>query len=517
MEAYKQFLKEEAEAFRKLGYQFLEGEVSRAEFKGKSGGMGCYAQRDGKQFMIRLRTPSGVVTLPHFKLILGYAKQHGLDKIHITTRQAIQLHNLTIDQVCDVMQDAIDHDLFTRGGGGNFPRNVSLSPMAGADPGEAFDVTPYALQVGHYFLRNAPEYKLPRKLKVAFSSGESDTAFATINDMGFIAVEQDGKPYFKLWLAGGMGGGPAVGLPFDELVKPEEVLVYVEAMVRLFVAEGDYEHKAKARIRFIPRRMGEEAFMECYKGYVKQVREACQFDAVTPEAAVTEAWESEIGKSEQVVIAQRQKGRYAVVLHPVCGQLAVEDAEQLDAFLDTCEAPELRLGMLEDLFVRNLTKTEAEKLLALTAGSMKRSKVEMSVSCIGTPTCQMGVLESQRLCHAILDEVEECGVGKEYLPRICISGCPNSCSRHQVAELGFAGKIKPVDGERVESYDCYTGGIVSLKETRMGENLGTVPAEKIPALVTELGTVLEEARVPYTAYVAEHMDAVRELVGRYVI
>lgn len=113
--------------------------------------MGSYAQKETGKFMIRLRTPSGIISKEHFNLILGYAEKYGLDKIHLTTRQAVQLHDLGIDDVCDIMKDAIDHNLFTRGGGGNFPRNVSLSPMAGVDPAEAFDVTPYARQVGDYF------------------------------------------------------------------------------------------------------------------------------------------------------------------------------------------------------------------------------------------------------------------------------------------------------------------------------------------------------------------------------
>ena len=168
--------------------------------------------------MIRLRTPSGILTKEHFRRILDDAGANGQDKIHLTTRQAIQIHDLTIDQVCDIMKDGIDHDLFTRGGGGNFPRNVSLSPMAGVDREEAFDVTPYARQAGDYFLRNATGYKLPRKLKVAFSATPEDTACATVNDMGFIGGIHEGRPMVRLWLAGGMGGQPALGLPYDAWV-----------------------------------------------------------------------------------------------------------------------------------------------------------------------------------------------------------------------------------------------------------------------------------------------------------
>lgn len=123
------------------------------------------------------------------------------------------------------MKDAIDHDLFTRGGGGNFPRNVSLSPMAGVDAEEAFDVTPYARQVGDYFLFNAPGYKLPRKLKVAFSSSAADMSCATVNDMGFVGVVHEGKPMFRLWLAGGMGGQPHWGFPMMKWWRRERFFI----------------------------------------------------------------------------------------------------------------------------------------------------------------------------------------------------------------------------------------------------------------------------------------------------
>lgn len=276
MESYKEFLKSEVQEFRKAGHRFLEKEISKAEFKGISGGMGVYAQQDQKSFMIRLRTPSGLISKEHLNLILSYVHKYGLEKVHLTTRQAVQLHDLDIDSVCDIMEDGIDHDLFTRGGGGNFPRNVSLSPLAGVEKAEAFDVTPYALQVGNYFLGNAPSYKLPRKLKVAFSSDEKDTAAASINDMGFMAVSEKGIPMFRMWLAGGMGQGPAVAVPYPSLVRPQEVLYYVEAMIQLFIAEGDYENKAKARTRFIPRRMGTEAFLECFEKHLEEVKKTHQ-------------------------------------------------------------------------------------------------------------------------------------------------------------------------------------------------------------------------------------------------
>ena len=152
MENYNEMLKSEISSFRELGHRFFNKEVSVGDFKGASGGMGVYAQRGGQSFMIRLRTSSGVISKEHMRLISSFAEQYKVENIHLTTRQAVQLHNLGIDDVCDIMETAIDHGLYTRGGGGNFPRNVSLSVLSGVEKNEYFDVTDFALKTGEYLM-----------------------------------------------------------------------------------------------------------------------------------------------------------------------------------------------------------------------------------------------------------------------------------------------------------------------------------------------------------------------------
>lgn len=509
MEAYKELLKEEVELLRSKGKDFLDGKLSRNDFKGFSGGMGCYAQKETGKFMIRLRMPSGVVTKEHFRLVLDSARKNGLKQIHFTTRQAIQLHDLTIDQVCDIMKEAIDHDLFTRGSGGNYPRNVALSPLAGVDREEAFDVTPYARQVGEYFFKNVTSYKLPRKLKVAFSSSPADTGCATINDVGFIGVLHDGRPMFRMWLAGGMGGSPALALPYDELVEPTDVLYYVEAMVRLFTAEGDYENKGRARARFIPRRMGTEAFMKCYKKHLEQVKETCVFEGIEPELSGEIPPVQETGNSR--IIPQKQDGWYTVVLHPLCGQLLLEDGETLYEMLSDIFSAELRLSMDEEIYVRNLTKDQAHQLYETMKDRMMTENITMSVSCVGTPTCQTGVNQSQKLCRAIV--MKTAGLKGNYLPKTYISGCPNCCSRHPVAGLGFSGRWVKIGEKNVEAFDCYIGGKVGMDISSMGENAGTVLADKIPDMLYELGKVLEDTDTSYAD--ALENGTVKALIKKY--
>lgn len=501
MEAYKGYLKNEVEELRSKGKGFLDGSVSRVELRGFSGGFGSYAQSETGKFMIRLRTPSGIVTKEHFNLLLNYAKEADLNKIHLTTRQAVQIHDLSIDQVCDIMKDAIDHDLFTRGGGGHFPRNVALSPMAGVDPEEVFDVTPYACQVGDYFFRNATTYHLPRKLKVAFSSSASDTAGATVNDMGFIGVLDGDRPMFRMWLAGGMGNNPAPGVLYDELVDPREVLYYVEAMIQLFMAEGDYENKGKARTRYIVKRMGEAAFLECYKKHLAKVREMYTFEGVEP--VVVKPLDQIPETDHPMILAQRQDGKFTAIFHPICGQLKLTDGYLIRDFIAELPEADLRLSMDEALYVRNLTKKEAELLLQMMEGRMMMTPIQMSVSCVGTPTCEVGVNQSQKLCRSVIKAVEEASLAFVGLPQMYVSGCPNCCARHAATGLGFAGRKITVDGETKEAFTCYAGGQIGMDSTVMVGPLGTILAEDIPAMVVELGHILEDENKEYTEAVAD--------------
>ena len=251
MSSLKETLIKEIPVFRELGHKFVNKEVSSNEFKAMSGGMGSYAQRGGKDFMIRLRIPSGIMNMNEFKIVYDLAAKQNLDKVHLTTRQAIQLHSLSIDGVCDTMEEALRNDIYTRGGGGNFPRNVSISPLSGVDIDEAFDVTPYAIAVNEYFMSKITTYKLPRKLKVSFSSSEKDYGNSTIADLGFLAVKKDNKEYFKVYIGGGIGKNPAKSVEFDSLINPNDILYHVEAITNLFIAEGDFENRNKARIRYI--------------------------------------------------------------------------------------------------------------------------------------------------------------------------------------------------------------------------------------------------------------------------
>ncbi|MGL5354092.1 MAG: nitrite/sulfite reductase, partial [Clostridium sp.] len=212
MSNLKEVLLSEIEDFRAVGHKFLNKELTMMQFKHASGGMGVYAHRGGEEFMIRLKLPSGATNVREMRFVRDITEKYGLGGVHFTTRQAVQLHGLDIDSVCEIMKEAMEFGIYTRGSGGNFPRNVAISPLSGVDKKEAFDILPYALAVGNHFMEKIYTYKLPRKLKVSFSSSEEDHGHCTVQDLGFLAVNKDGKEYFQVYLGGGLGRNPKLAV-----------------------------------------------------------------------------------------------------------------------------------------------------------------------------------------------------------------------------------------------------------------------------------------------------------------
>jgi sulfite reductase beta subunit-like hemoprotein len=516
MDNYKQTLLDEIPAFRAKGHQFLNKEMSKMDFKHASGGMGVYAHRDGQNFMIRLRVASGILNLEQLKLVQYFAKKYNLDKIHLTTRQAIQLHGLTIDEVCDIMEEGIHKDMYTRGGGGNFPRNVAISPLSGVDPEEAFDVTPYATKVNEHFMSKITTYKLPRKLKVSFSSSPKDASNATINDLGFLAVKKDGKEYFKVYLAGGMGKNPIKAAEYDELIEPKDVLYHVEAMTNLFMAEGDYENKNKARIRYILMRMGEEAFLECYKKHLKEVKEKCNFDL-----NVTQKVYNKEGKSIDIednrLFKQKQDGLYSVYVHPVGGQLKVSDLDNIIDTIKDIDDVEIRIAMSESFYIRNLNGEEAKKVLDITKDITGRYKIQQSTACIGVPICQMGIAESQDALHEILAYLDEKNYTSDSLPRIHISGCNNSCGTHQVAPIGFAGKKKRVNDKTEDAFELHIGGCAGEGKTKLGKIYGDILRKDAPSLLYDISISIDNSNLEFYEYLNQREDELNNIVNKYLV
>ena len=174
-------------------------EITVPEYKGFSGGFGSYAQRGGEYSMLRLRLAGGEISQEDLEFIVNSADKYQIDMVHLTTCQTVQFHNLTKETVCELIEEAWKHGIITRGGGGDFPRNVMCSPLSGVEKGEYFDVLPYAKEAGDYLLGFIGKVKLPRKLKVCFSNSKKNEPHATFRDLGFVAKENQKFDVYAAW------------------------------------------------------------------------------------------------------------------------------------------------------------------------------------------------------------------------------------------------------------------------------------------------------------------------------
>jgi len=529
IEVQKVLYQKEIVNFQEIGHKFIRGEITSNEFKATSGGMGVYAQRGGKEFMIRLRVLSGVLDIKTLELIHKFAVDYNLPDVHLTTRETIQLHNLNFDDVIAIMEKSLNSNLYTRGGGGNFPRNVSLSPLSGIEKDEAFDVTPYAVLVNKYFLSRMDSYKLPRKFKVAFSNNENDTANATIADLGFLAVNQDENNLFKVYIGGSLGNQAEISVPFGELVQPKEVLYHVEACIRLLIEEGDYENRGKARMRFIVKRMGREGFLNCYKKILQQVKQSKNLELVlenenqqstkVKDIHVLRKQQNLISQksNQQNLICQKQSGLYTIIVHAKGGILKREDLNQITTFLQAIPEAQIRLSMEENMYIRNLTLAQAEKLLDLIKHLGQTTLFERSISCIGVPTCQIGIGETQKLLTNILTYFENQGMLENLLPSIHISGCLNSCTRHQVSEIGFCCKRKQVSQQAVEVYTLHIGGVASEFDLHFAKEYGDLLTNMIPKFLYELSVSIKEKQVRFKEYIDLYQEEFHSILVKYLV
>ena len=507
----KQF-REEIPSFAQKAHAFAAGEVDRKAYKGFSGGFGSYAQRGETGNMLRLRLPGGRVTKQQLGFIADSIRAYDVKRLKITTCQTIQLHDLTADTVAELMEKAVDVDIITRGGGGDHPRNVMVSPLSGLREGEPFDVRPAAEAAGKYMLaRMYQGLHMPRKLKVAFSNSEENEVHATFRDLGFVA-RPDGT--FDVYCAGGLGPNPRLGVLVDSEVRPQDVAYDIEAMIRLFCKYGNYENRAKARTRYLQESLGREGLKEKFSEELAAAKEQGGLELVLEPWQPTKKADGALTLPMARVTAQKQPGLYAVSYHPVGGMLAPERVCALYEAVRELEQVELRLCADGGLYVVNLSAREVPVVLEAT-GDGAATRFEASTSCIGAATCQQGVRDSQQLLAACVQAVREAGLKDGSLPRIAVSGCPSSCSAHQAAGLGFVGGVKVIDKVAHPAFTLFVGGDARQGEETLGTAVCSMLQAEIPAFLVELGRTVEASGEDYDQWIVSRGEELKAIAAKY--
>lgn len=508
--------KQKLPEFQEKTDAFFSGELDKGSYKGYSGYFGSYAQKGGQSSMLRLRTPAGRIPGDKLAVIAGMLRAHDVPRLHFTTCQTIQLHDLKTDALYPLMEEALDNGIIIMGGGGDFPRNTMCAPLSGVEQGEYFDVLPYAEAAADYALTLIDAEKMPRKLKVAFSNSPANAPHATYRDLGFVANE-DGT--FDVYSAGGLGGFPKLGVKVAEHIEPSQILYYIKAMWLTFRSYGNYENRAKARTRYMQDTLGgAENYANAYNEKLREVYDSGE-DLTLPEDLLSEGI-SKTGDGSTAtdprVIPQKQDGLYTVAYHPIGGQPDKEVFLALCDLIQEIPDAELRLSPDETAYIVNLTGTEAVRVLSVTDEDAAHSPFEASVSCIGASTCQVGVRDSQALLRASVEAVRAAKLPANALPKIHISGCPSSCGTHQTSPIGFRGGMKKVDGKPKSAFVLNVDGCELQGKESLGRELGAILDADIPKFLVEVGQTVAASGTDFETWYSKNADAFTVIAQTYI-
>lgn len=513
---------------------FERGEMPGNEWRAFRLLRGAYGQRqEGEFHMIRVKIPQGVLNAAQLEVLADIADDYSRGFGHITTRQNVQLHFVKVKDAEPAMRRLADVGITTREACGNSVRNITACPYAGVAEDEVFDVTPYAEALTRYFLRHPLSSSLPRKFKIAFEGCPTDHAMSAINDIGWRAEIRDGRRGFRV----GVGGGTAIlcrsGGALVDFLPVEDMLAVAEAIVRVFAKLGDYEHKARNRMKFLIKELGWDKWKAEFDQALAEVRAeggvSLPFDPQNPPSETPPPWRhpdapsvedararTEAGQVKGPGITptprpilpvldgqyerwrrtnvrhQRQGGYATVVVTVPLGDLTSAQMRLIGDLALSYGDGATRVTVDQNIVFRWVRVDDVPRLYGRLAASglglPGAETVADVTSCPGAETCRLAVTQSRglgRLLGEHLRDSPEVTAGAEDL-KIKMSGCPNGCGQHHIAGLGFQGSVRRLGDRVIPQYFVMVGGDVDENGAQFARLAAKVPVHRVPQAVDRL-------------------------------
>jgi sulfite reductase beta subunit-like hemoprotein len=529
-------LEREFDDFDNEAEKFLAGDTPEDQFIGFRLKQGVYGQRQADVQMCRVKLPMGGVTPEQMEMFADVVEEHApLNKGHITTRQNIQIHHIPLRQMAELIRKISDSGLSSREGCGNTVRNVTGDPWAGVCAGELFDITPWAGAYVRYFVRHPTTQLMPRKVKTAFTATDEDRAITGIHDIAFVPRVRDGVEGVEIRVGGGTSIMPRIAPTLYEFVELEngDYLKVSEAVFRIFDRQEWLRvNRARARIKVLIDKIGIDAFRE-------QVDEELRGDWVaerdfdpTPllllhdEEANAPAQSSDYAQPNgdlseferfraSNVEPQRQRGFSTIEVRVVRGDLTPEQFRGLARIMRDYSGGYARTTVEQNLVLRWVRDESVydvwQALGELDLAGAGAGEIVDTVSCPGTDSCKLGITSSMGLNRAVQERIVAMDVDDELTKRIHVkmSGCPNGCSQHHIANIGFYGASIKVGDKTIPAYIPHIGGNYEGGEVVYGTRLKSrIPAKRAPEAVERWIRYYEAERED-----GEEFNAFAERVG----
>ncbi|WP_339657929.1 nitrite reductase [Flavobacterium frigidarium] len=478
---------------------FKDGKIDDERFRSLRLARGVYGQRQEGVQMIRIKLPFGKVTSEQLVRITKVSDEYSTGRLHITTRQDIQIHYVSLDRTPELWANLAKDDITLREACGNTVRNITASELAGVDVDEPFDVSPYAHAMFQFFLRNPICQEMGRKFKMSFSSSDKDTALSYLHDLGFIPKIVNGERGFKVMLGGGLGSQPHHAELLSEFIPVNQIIPTTEGVLRVFDRHGERAKRLKARMKFLIKDIGRDEFLRLVEeekkalSYQSYEIDTTAFDAAIPatllevpavtidDTAAYEAWK------QSNVIAQKQAGYVAIGIKVLLGDFYTDKARALAELIKNYGANELRFSLKQNIVLRNIKEESLpffyQELAKLDFVTLGYDTIGDITACPGTDTCNLGIASST----GIAEELER--VLKLEFPQykenreitIKISGCMNACGQHNMSSIGFQG-MSINSGKLVAPalQVLLGGGILGDGKGRFSDKVIKIPSRRGP-------------------------------------
>lgn len=526
-------LSAEIDELERLITKYRQGELEETKFRGHRVPFGIYEQRAAGTYMVRIRCAAGGVKPIQLKKVALLSEQYGAERIHITTRQELQIHDILLENVPAILRELLQAGLSTRGGGGNTVRNIMASWDAGIAPGEVFDVAPYAVTLTSMLIAEPDSWTLPRKYKIAFSNSAADNAHAAFNDLGFIAATRDGTEGFKVYVAGGMGMKPQVGHLLHQFIPAGQCYRVAEAVKKVFDRHGNRKNKHAARLRFLWNKLGEDAFRGLYE------REFADLDGIplrnlaeikneperVPDEAVEEVSAEFTLWKERFAVPQKQPGLFSILVPVPLGNLHCRQAFIMADLLDKFGENVLRCTMGQNLSIRNIPEEYLGNIYSVVKTISELSLAPRfygnGIACTGANTCKLGICLPQGALSAVNRKLMDSGLDIDAAGdfRLNISGCPNTCGAHLTADLGFYGRVGRSGQRLYPSYAVVAGARTGGEAPRLARSIDEISARALPDFVADFLKAYLAKKARY-ANVAQYIDDegqgdIKEICDKY--
>lgn len=484
---------------------FREGKIHEEKFRSLRLARGVYGQRQQGVQMVRIKLPYGKMTFKQWKRMADISDEYSTGNLHLTTRQDIQIHFVSLDRTPELWAKLEEDDITLREACGNTVRNVTASPSTGIEPNEPFDIAPYADATFRYFLRNPICQEMGRKFKIAFSNTDEDTALTYMHDMGFIPKIQGGKRGFKVVVGGGLGAQPLLAQVAYDFLEEDQIIPYLEATLRVFDRHGERNSRHKARIKFLIQKIGFEALTKLIEDERLALKnQSVHIDTTVGKWSVLEdempsKFDKNIVESTTAfelwkatnTFEQKQKGYRGVYVRILNGNIHSTTSRSLIEQLEGYIGDDVRVTINQGLMLKFVPEANLQFVYAVLAAhdlaAAGANSMANITACPGTDTCNLAISDStnitSKLESVITEDFPELIHNNEI--KIKISGCMNSCGQHGMANIGFHGSSLKAANKRVlpALQVLLGGGTVGNGLGRVADKVIKVPSKRGPEVL----------------------------------